>query len=287
MPWYQAPAKINLGLFVGQRDASGYHPVDTVMQTVALSDQLYLEPRDHMLWESSDQDVPMDGANLVVRSYAWCRSHLGHLPPIYGRLNKVIPVGAGLGGGSSDAAAVIRWAIKQVGNVDFAHVIHASKELGMDVPFFVRGGTARAQGYGERLSHVNLAISAGVVLANPGIFLSTAEVYAAYDRVGRASDASQSARVLEAMMAGRVPDTRDLVNDLEGPAFSVLPALRAFKDRLVEAAEGAPVAMSGSGPTYFILGNDEDWAEWMVRRLRARGIPWAQPTTMLDSWGKK
>lgn len=287
MPWYQAPAKINLGLWVGPRDASGYHPVDTVMQTVALSDQLYLEPQDHMLWESPSKDLPMDGKNLIVRAYAWCRDNLGALPPIYGRLNKVIPVGAGLGGGSSDAAAVIRWAIKQVGNVDFAHVIQASRALGMDVPFFIRGGTARAEGYGEGLSPVAPAISAGVVLANPGIFLSTARVYKAYDRVGRASDASPSARVLEALMAGRLPDAHDLANDLEAPAFHVLPALRAFKAQLVEAAEGAPVAMSGSGPTYFILGTDEDWAEWMARRLRARGIPWAQPTTMLDSWGKK
>ncbi|NMP23365.1 4-(cytidine 5'-diphospho)-2-C-methyl-D-erythritol kinase [Sulfobacillus harzensis] len=287
MPWYQAPAKINLGLWVGPRDQSGFHPVDTVMQTVAFADQLYLEPSDHMLWESSRSDLPMDPANLVVRSYTWCAARIAGLPPIRGRLDKVIPVGAGLGGGSSDAAAVIRWALTYASELPFSETVHDSGELGMDVPFFVRGGTARAEGYGDILTTLPPMRPAGVVLANPGISLSTPRVYEAYDRMGKPSDGEQIGRVIEALKTGALPDSGDLINDLEEPALAVLPALREFRDLLQRTAEGFPIAMSGSGPTYFILGQDEDWAEWMARRLTARGVPWAQPTTVLDSWGKK
>ncbi len=284
MPWYQAPAKVNLGLWVGPRDASGYHPIDTVMQTVAISDQLYLEPRDHMLWESSWDTLPMDERNLVVRAYLWCRQRIPNLPLVYGRLVKVIPAGAGLGGGSSDAAAVIRWALSAAPEWKTPEFVREAAEIGMDVPFFICGGAAQAQGYGEQLTHLRSLRAMGVVLANPGVSVSTPEVYQAFDEVGGSGDRSFVERVALALQQGQRPEPGDLVNDLEKPAWLVLPALRDFKEQLVGIVEGAPCTLSGSGPTYCILGRDEDWAEWMARRLRARGIPWAQPTTTLDSW---
>lgn len=284
MPWYQAPAKINLGLWVGRRDASGLHPVDTVMQTVSLFDQLYIEPRDHMLWESTSASLPMDEQNLVVRAYHWARDLMPGVPPVYGRLEKVIWAGAGLGGGSSDAAAMIRWAFHGSSHLRSSDFLTKTAELGMDVPFFIRGGAARATGHGEQIEAVPSLRAGGIVLANPGVSLSTPLVYRAFDEMGVASDQKAVAAVIDALVHGDWPQPEDLINDLEGPAFEVLPGLRDFRDAIQRAADGAIFAMSGSGPTYYLLGDDEDWADWMARRLTARGIPRVQPATVLDSW---
>ena len=284
MPWYQAPAKINLGLRVGPRDATGYHPVDTVMQTVSLSDQLYIEPRDHMLWEASPNSPALDEDNLVVRAYAWCVDMGASLPPIYGRLDKYIPVGAGLGGGSSDAAALIRWAFHNSDRLSTPDFMRETAALGKDVPFFIRGGAARAEAYGERLTPLPTMTSSGVVLANPGISLSTAAVYQAFDSVCMRDTLASLDGVHHALVEGHRVGPEDLVNDLEEAAFLVMPALKDFRGLLRGTADGAVCALSGSGPTYYIVGEDEDWAEWMAARLRNRGVPWVQPTSVLDSW---
>ena len=90
--------------------------------------------------------------------------------------------------------------------------------------------------------------------------------------------------MVQTIARGQVPDAEALFNDLEEAAFQVMPSLRDFRDQLKTLAGTAPCVLSGSGPTYYILGRDGDWAEWMRRRLLSRGIPWVQPTTMLESW---
>lgn len=285
MPWYQAPAKINLGLWVGSRDDAGFHPIDSIMQTVALLDQLYIEPRDTLRWESSSLDLPMDGDNLVVRAYYWAKQWFPDLPPVYARLNKVVWAGAGLGGGSSDAAAMLRWAFGGTGRLkDPALVSQIGDSLGMDVPFFLTGGTARVRHYGEQLTQLPTKLAAGVVLANPAISLATQEVYRAYDIVVRERSVNQMDDVERALTSGTIVDGELLHNDLEPAAFVLHPPLRDFRDRLVHLADGAPVVLSGSGPTYYILGVDENWAEWMARRLRRAGIPRVEATTVLEAW---
>lgn len=285
MPWYQAPAKINLGLWVGTRDESSYHPVDTVMQTLTVSDQLYLEPHDHMLWESTDPLVPMDSHNLVVRAYQWAKHRKPDLPSVYGRLEKVTWVGAGLGGGSSDAAALIRWAFAGSDQLRHHDFLVQSAQLGMDVPFFIVGGAARAQGYGEKLRAVPVLSVGGVVLANPGLSLSTAAVYRAFDAVGAYHKTSLGVdAVVQALECGDWPDAADLHNDLESAAFTVMPQLRDFRELIQSVSEGCAFALSGSGPTYYLLGRDEDWAEWMAQRLLLHGVPRVQATTVSESW---
>lgn len=285
MPWYQAPTKINLGLWVGARDELGYHPVDTIMQGIAFYDQLYLKAQDHMRWESTGSPIAMDDQNLVVRAYAWAKQRQVDLPPIYCRLEKVTWVSAGLGGGSSDAAALIRWAFHGCPVLQDPHFLAATAELGMDVPFFVRGGTARAQGHGQRLSPVRALGLGAVVLANPGVPLSTADVYRAFDAVGgHDGDPGRIDRVVEALEGGLPLDPEDLRNDLEEAAFRVMPRLKELRDLLRSLADGKTLALSGSGPTYYILGSDEGWADWMARRLIAHGVPRVQPTTVSESW---
>ncbi len=284
MAWYQAPAKINLGLWVGPRDASGFHVVDTVMQTVGMADQLYLEPRDHMLWESTSPLVPMNDQNLVVRAYWWAKRRLPNLPPVFGRLEKVTWVGAGLGGGSSDAAAMIRWAFEGLPGFKQPAFLQDTAELGMDVPFFVLAGTARVRGHGEFITPLPSLKVGAVVLANPGIPLETAAVYRAFDARNTLEKPGRIDAVVKALECGDTPSAQDLRNDLEWSAFQVMPRLREFRERIQASADGALFALSGSGPTYYILGSDEDWADWMARRLRALGVPWVEATAVSESW---
>ncbi len=285
MPWFQAPAKINLGLWVGPRNAQGYHVIDTVMQGIGFSDQLYIESRDYMLWESIPSVVPMDECNLVVRAYRWAKTQIPELSSVYGRLEKVIWAGAGLGGGSSDAAALLRWAFQGSGCLKDPKWIASSQELGMDVPFFIRGGAARAKGYGEQLTAIPSLKVGSLVLANPGVSLSTAQVYEAYDTLGRVShEAKWIDAVVDAMRAGDCPRAEDLKNDLEEPAFHIAPRLREFKEHIARIADGSAFSLSGSGPSYYLLGSDEEWADWMARRLLKAGVPFARACTVAESW---
>ena len=286
MPWYQAPAKINLGLWVGSPAENGYHPVDTVMQTVGIADQLYLEPQNHLAWETTPGAPPMDDRNLVVRAYHWCKRRLPNLPAVYGRLEKVTWVGAGLGGGSSDAAALIRWAYEGLPHLRSAAFLSETADLGMDVPFFIRGGAARAQGFGEAVTPLPSLKADGVVLANPGMALSTHAVYAAFDDLpdGAVSSVRGVDAVAQALAEGVMPAPGDLVNALEAAAFLVFPGLRDFRAAIEEASDGAPLALSGSGPTYYILGSDVDWASWMARRLMDRGLSRVVATSVSESW---
>jgi 4-diphosphocytidyl-2-C-methyl-D-erythritol kinase len=254
------------------------------MQTVSMSDQLYLEPRDYMLWESTQSTLPMDSHNLVVRAYHWAKQRKPDLPSVYGRLQKVTWIGAGLGGGSSDAAALIRWAFEGSGQLRDWDFLAQTAQLGMDVPFFVIGGAARAQGYGERLQTMPSLSARGVVLANPGAPLSTSAVYEAFDEAGASSRESvRIDAVVQALTSGQWPDAADLHNDLEWAAFQIMPSLREFRDVIGSAAEDAAFALSGSGPTYYIFGSDEDWAQWMAQRLLARGVPFVHATTVVES----
>ncbi|MCY0880083.1 MAG: 4-diphosphocytidyl-2C-methyl-D-erythritol kinase [Firmicutes bacterium] len=280
MPWYRAPAKINLGLRVGRRDARGYHPVDTVMQTVAFEDRLWLAPAPELRWEVSGAAVTED--NLIVRAYRWCRARNPALPPVHGKLEKRIWTGAGLGGGSSDAAAVVRWAYAGDPRLALPDFHREASALGMDVPFFLLGGRARAQGYGERLTPLDVRRRWAVVLANPGFELSTAAVYEAYDALDTAPLEPSLEAAWPALAEGGDLPQEALVNDLEEAAFRVEPRLRAFREVLRAAADGAPFALSGSGPTYYIVGNDPEWAAWMAHRLRDRGIARVYPTTTLE-----
>lgn len=285
MPWFQAPAKINLGLWVGQRDTRGYHIIDTVMQGIGFSDQLYIESRDYMLWESIPPVVPMDEFNLVVRAYWWAKTQLPELSSVYGRLEKVIWMGAGLGGGSSDAAALLRWAFEGSERLKDPKWIASSQELGMDVPFFVRGGAARARGYGEQLTAIPSLKAGGLVLANPGLALSTARVYEAYDILGRESrEAKRIDAVVDALRTGDCPKAEDLKNDLEESAFHIAPRLREFKEHITRIADGSVFSLSGSGPTYYLLGSDEEWADWVARRLLKAGVRFARACTVAESW---
>ena len=222
---HSAPAKLTLGLRVVGVRADGYHLIDAEMVSVDLADTLRFGPGDGLrVMGATGLAVPDGDDNLVRRALA----ALGRRADV--ELVKRIPSGAGLGGGSSDAAAVLRWA----GCDDLG----VAAGLGADVPFCVRGGRARVRGVGEILEPLDFAEVADrrFTLLTPPVPVSTVAVYRAWDRLGGPSGAGP--------------------NDLQTAALEVAPQLAAWRDRLGDATGETPV-LAGSGSTWWVPGGHD------------------------------
>jgi 4-diphosphocytidyl-2-C-methyl-D-erythritol kinase len=279
-----AAAKVNLALEILTRRPDGYHEIATVMHAVDLSDRLVLEECDAIQVHTTAPGVPTDERNLVHRAAVALRKAAGMLRGARMTLDKRIPVAAGLGGGSTDAAAALiglnrlwglRWPLKDLEKI--------AVELGMDVAFFLRGGAALATGRGERLAPLGAA-SLGLVLVNPRFALSTADVYgrvtpAMYSDGGRAGT---TATALRTRRAGRI--AASLYNGLEVAAGTAHPQIGQMQAALL-AAGALGAAMSGSGPTVFGVARSWEharqirarvargaWECWAVRTLRGPAV---------------
>lgn len=244
-----APAKLTLSLrVIGARD-DGYHFLDAEMVTLDLADTLTFSPGDGL--EVVDRGaaarghgtVPTDASNLVARALVLT----GRQARV--RLVKRIPAGAGLGGGSADAAAVLRWA-----GVKGPAGLALAAELGSDVPFCWAGrGRARVRGTGEVLEVLPWDGVAGktYTLLVPPFGVSTAAVYQAWDEMG-----------------GPVSDN---FNDLEPAALRVEPLLAGWRDRLGDATGKRP-RLAGSGSTWFVPGEHPGGGRAVVRAARPPGV---------------
>jgi 4-diphosphocytidyl-2-C-methyl-D-erythritol kinase len=273
-----AAAKVNLALEVLGRRDDGYHEVVTVMQTVELSDRVVLEDVEPLELRTTAPGIPTDASNLALRAALTLREASGVERGVRITLDKRIPVAAGLGGGSTDAAAVLlglnrlwglRWPIARLADV--------AVMLGMDVPFFLRGGAAFATGRGEKLDRMR-GIAMALVLVNPRYASSTAE---AYGRLTPAmySDGARAGAVAAALRArrtGRVAES--LYNGLEGAVAPAHPEIGHMKAALL-AAGALGALMSGSGPTVFGVARSLDHARQIQRRVqRASWECWAVRT---------
>ncbi|MFI4977332.1 MAG: 4-(cytidine 5'-diphospho)-2-C-methyl-D-erythritol kinase [Solirubrobacterales bacterium] len=255
-----APAKVNLGLFLGPtRPSDARHELVTVMQSISLADELTLECAPSGV---SDDEVICPGVaapaqqNLAAAALRAFRAATGwDAPPLRLRIRKRIPVAAGLAGGSADAAAALRLAVRASGLGDEELLRELGAELGADVPAQVRPGRWLATGAGERLDALPEASpSLGLLLLPLAVELSTAAVYAEADRLGLVrpqSALSDRCRALHAALqrGAPVPGERELLhNDLQEAAISLCPQIAQALAQAREA--GAEQALvSGSGPT--------------------------------------
>jgi 4-diphosphocytidyl-2-C-methyl-D-erythritol kinase len=240
-----APAKLNLCLYLGPRRDDGLHELCSLFEPLALADLIAVSEagRDEVICPG------VEGENLAARALAGLRERGWERAPLRIEIEKRVPVAAGLGGGSGDAAAVLRLA---AGEVDDLPGLAA--ELGADVPSQLSPALALVQGAGERVEQLPEPAPHAAVLLPDGGGLGTAAVFAEADRLGagRGEDemAELAGRLREAAGAGTSPLAYPelLVNDLEAPARSLRPGIGDALDELREA--GAPVAiLSGSGPT--------------------------------------
>ncbi len=247
-----APAKLNLCLYLGPRRADRLHELCSLFEPLALADLIEVTEaeRDEVVCPG------VEGENLAARALAALREADWEGPPLRIEIEKRIPVAAGLGGGSADAAAVLRLAAGEVAELD-----EIAAELGADVPSQLVPAFALVEGAGEMVERLPAPARHAVVLLPGGGGLSTAEVFAEADRLGLGRSGEELDRLAgelrSAAGAGASPlDYPELlVNDLEPAARSLRPEIATALDALREA--GAPHAMlTGSGPTAFGLFPD-------------------------------
>ncbi|MDX2171362.1 MAG: 4-(cytidine 5'-diphospho)-2-C-methyl-D-erythritol kinase [Deltaproteobacteria bacterium] len=280
-----APAKINLRLLIVGVRGDGYHLLDSIVAPIRLFDTLVISIRrartaSVRLVCRPEGMVSAGPDNLAARAAALYAARSGLRARVEIELTKRIPAGAGLGGGSSDAAAVLR-GLNALSDqpVPPADLAAWALEIGADVPLFLCGRPARMQGIGEQLTPTSLpaAVRGPVVVTFPGTGLATKEVYAGYDD----SLTSQPvASRFPRLTTGRAPLRDWLRNDLEAAAFQVSPKLRDLKRQLrMLGARGA--MMTGSGSAIFGVWQRQDDAQAAARYLRAVGV-WACTTEILE-----
>ena len=278
-----APAKLNLALSVGAPNAQRMHPIASWMVTVSLHDELFLEELQAdslslyaIIWHKDarrkseiDWSITKD---LAVRAHLAVEAHVGRKLPIKMRLEKRIPVGGGLGGGSSNAAAMLR-ALNELFNLKLSREIlrDIAARLGSDVPFLIDGGSAIVTGLGEQLEPAPLPDKLHALLIFPDAACPTGAVYQTLDQL-RPHGAVETDRV-RALSAMQIIEHDAPFNDLAHPACEVAPKLRGELEELAELTQRA-AHVSGSGSTLFVLVDSALEAEILAAAIEKRmGLP--------------
>jgi len=267
------PAKVNLFLKVVRRRPDGYHDLVSVMQPLTLADELTLTLTGEEVHLDCDHPtLPRDDGNLAVQAARRFQQELGRPFGVQLRLTKHIPLAAGLGGGSSDAAGVLTGLNELTGRPLTEAVLHRlGTRLGADVPFFLGSGPALARGIGADLSPLRLP-PYWFVLINPGFPVDTGWVYRNLRLDG---DRLSEDNLLAAVRGGlQQPDNLTwLANDLETVTLAQYPEIAAWKTTL--GHQGARAAlMSGSGPTIFGIFADDTAAAHAAAAISDRGANW-------------
>jgi 4-diphosphocytidyl-2-C-methyl-D-erythritol kinase len=249
-----AYAKINLALAVFPASADGFHPLRGIFQSVSLADTvaLSLASEDHM--SVSNQETPADESNLAWRAFDGARRVARINQPGHVTLRKRIPVGAGLGGGSADAAAVLGMAGEQFG-LDNEAMTEIAEGLGSDVPFALVGGTCMAEGRGERLTLLEPLTGFSIALVVPPFAMETPAVYARWD----ALDGPEGEPIIDAHLPPSLRGGLPMRNDLYPAAVSLDERIGDWRADL-SARWGTSVAMTGSGSALFGFFADMDEA---------------------------
>ncbi len=247
-----AHAKINLTLAVLGQRADGYHELDTIMHAISLADTVEIEKADGLSLVVEAGTAPLGQENLMMRAAAWFFSETGIAGGAVMRLWKRIPQEAGLGGGSADAAAVLRGLNCLYENpFPLAELVRRAAVIGADVPFCVMGGAARCRGIGEILTPLSAWEGLPLLIVRPDVSVSTRAAYTALDESGSArenkTDAAEKAlreKSFSALAAA-------FSNDFESALFPTNPALAKASAEL--KAFGFPTMMTGSGSAFFVL----------------------------------
>lgn len=251
----QALAKVNLFLRVRSAGPDGLHPLLSLVQSVTWADLLEMERAGEDSLDAFGAPVPLDDANLVWKAVEALRSRSEFRPPVRVGLDKQIPVAAGLGGGSADAAAALVL-YGQLADMPTEELESVAPQVGADVPFCLGGGLAMVEGYGEVVTPLpGPAEPYHLAVVVPPVELSTAEVYAAWDRLGEPRGPEMRGRDLPPPLRQHQP----LRNDLYPAAAALSADLDGWRAEL-EAAWSRPVLMSGSGPALFSFFPAEDEA---------------------------
>ena len=265
----RAPAKINLSLAVlGKRD-DGFHEMEMVMTTVDLADRLTFEPleKEEIILHSSSSFMPLDERNIVYRTAALVKERFGVKSGVRITIEKNIPVAAGLGGGSSDAAATLRalnrlWKLGQ----SLDELAAFGEQIGSDVPFCVYGGTALVTGRGEEISLIEEVPPCWVVLVKPRKGISSWTVFQELDVTDL--PCYKAEKVVEAIEERCYDSLVEFAgNALEPISTRQQPMISKVKDKMIQFGADAAI-MSGTGPTVFGLCRQYSRAQRVVNGLK-------------------
>ncbi len=281
------PAKVNLFLEIRGIRPDGYHEIETVMQAVTFYDRLTLRPRAEsgISLDCSDPTLPQDDQNLAYRAADLLDATVGLPSGVSIRLDKQIPAGAGLGGGSSDGAGVLAGLDRLFGlGLSVEDLCRSASELGSDTPFFLYGATALCRGRGERVSPVPAATPMHYVICCPEQPVPTAEAYRTLDRAGLTNEKRSASFMLDSLQSGDIERIRsDLFNRFGEVAERLAPDVGRTKNML--AAHGSRgILVSGSGSAVFAVFPTGEDAAAVARRVRECGcrrvfVARSEPTT--------
>lgn len=260
----EAPAKINLSLKVCGKREDGFHEIETLMVPISLRDELTIEPREGegVSFTCSDSSIPADDTNLVVRAANLFFARTGVAPGVRIDLLKRIPHGAGLGGGSSDAAATLLGLNELFDTrLETAVLAEMAAELGSDIPFFIYGSAAICRGRGELISPVAFSHRLPLLLLKPPFGVPTPWAYKQWRDSVELPDISYGAQKLP---------WGELCNDLERPVFEKYIFLAVLKRWLLAQPETVGALMSGSGSTCFAVLHDASDAVGLAEKASAQ-----------------
>jgi 4-diphosphocytidyl-2-C-methyl-D-erythritol kinase len=257
-------AKINLHLEVLGRRSDGFHEIFTIFQTISLFDEMAFEIREsgiELNCDSDSDDVPIDESNLILRAGKLLQNAFNVSRGASINLSKRIPIGGGLGGGSSNGAAALvglsrLWDI----NASIERLSELAAKLGSDVPFFLIGATAIGKGRGEIIQPIDDFTLGPMIVVTPDVHVSTQHAYAALNLTNTPSN-----RILNVSRAADI-QLADLKNEFEKTVFADFPEIQRAKNKLIDL--GATFAqMSGSGASVFGIFDNEETRQTALKAL--------------------
>ena len=269
----KAPAKINLFLEILGKRNDGYHEIETVMQEIDLVDNLQFEEiQEGVKLKCNDKNIPSDENNLVCKAANLILNECGIKKGVLISLEKNIPVGAGLGGGSSDAAATLKalnilWKI----GLNDAELMEFAAKLGSDIPFFIKGKTSLCSGRGEKITPIEVKSEMNYLVIFPHVNISTTTIYRnlKIDLTKKIIDVSS---FLDALKHRKLADISKLLyNRLEEVIFATYPDLLDVKSAL-DHFDFCGLSVSGSGSAFFGLCKDKQQAEAIKSKIELSSI---------------
>ena len=282
----KSPAKLNLVLEVLRRRPDGYHEVRTVMQSIDLCDSITIEEHPtvgHIELHTDMMACPVDERNLVWQAVHWLRDATGFDVGLAITIEKRIPIGGGLGGGSSNAGTVLLALVGQYGlDISRADLNRIAGRIGSDVAFFLVGGTALSTGRGEIVEEVPELPRTAFVLANPGVFVKTGQVYASLNLGKRKGEHRSAGAASERFLSQLSEPIRwELMhNDLQPAARRLFPRVDEVFE-VFSALDVKHAMLSGSGATVFAPVESLDDGNELVIRLQTAGF-WAASCESMD-----
>tara|TARA_B000000475_G_scaffold161477_1_gene130053 strand:- start:76 stop:918 length:843 start_codon:yes stop_codon:yes gene_type:complete len=248
-------SKVNIGLKVLSQRDDGYHNIYTIFQELSFGDSIYIEKRDHGCKVISNVDwIPTDESNICSKAYKEVKKEFSKVKGIHINIDKIIPIGTGLGGGSANAAAVLKGINEIYGlKATESKLEQISRKIGADVPFFIKGKTQLGEGVGDKLTQINKTIIGTYLLVIPEVSISTKWAYSVIKN--KLNDQNKKAN-FSSFFNGDYSSLKIFENDFEQIVVPAYPEIGAIKTKLLNL--GARFAsLSGSGSTVYGIFDDE------------------------------